>query len=126
MHPAARAPGQNQFSLAQSGAILAKSRYVTVGTRVWARSSNPIFSTFFTMPIPPKLIPGENERICARRAALRARARAWAKSVLASPAEGHSSQIWVCHRGYPSLTQNFIPNVSFVFHHADSTQTDSW
>ena len=27
------------------------------------------------------------------------RARASAKSVLASPAQGHSSQIWVCHRG---------------------------
>ena len=50
------------------------------------------------------------------------RARAWAKSVLASPAQGHSSQIWVCHRGYPSLTQNFKPIFPYVFQHADSTQ----
>ena len=48
------------------------------------------------------------------------RARAWAKSVL-----GHSSQIWVCHRGYPSLTQNFKPIFSYIFQHADSTQSDS-
>ena len=53
------------------------------------------------------------------------RARAWAKSVLASPAQGHSSQIWVCHRGYPSLTQNFKPIFPYVFQHADSTQIDS-
>ena len=50
------------------------------------------------------------------------RARARAKSVLASPAQGHSSQIWVCHRGYPSLTQNFKPIFSYIFQHADSTQ----
>ena len=54
------------------------------------------------------------------------RARAWAKSVLASPAQGHSSQIWVCHRGYLSLTQNFEPMFSYVFPHADPTQIDSW
>ena len=53
------------------------------------------------------------------------RARAWAKSVLASPAQAHSSQIWVCHRGYPSLTQNFKPIFPYVFQHADSTQIDS-
>ena len=53
------------------------------------------------------------------------RARAWAKSVLASPAQGHSSQIWVCHRGYPSLTQNFKAIFSYIFKHADSTQIDS-
>ena len=53
------------------------------------------------------------------------RARAWAKSVLASPAQGHSSQIWVCHRGYPSLTQNFKPISSYIFQHADPTQIDS-
>ena len=53
------------------------------------------------------------------------RARAWAKSVLASPAQGHSSQIWVCHRGYPSLTQNFKPIFPYVFQHADPTQIDS-
>ena len=34
------------------------------------------------------------------------RAHAWAKPVLASPARVHSNQILVCHRGYPSLTQN--------------------
>ena len=55
------------------------------------------------MPIPPKSIPGQNGLFCAHRA------RAWAKSVLARPAQGHSSQIWVCHRGYLSLTQNFKP-----------------
>ena len=54
------------------------------------------------------------------------RARAWAKSVLASPAQGHSRQIWVCHRGYPTLTQNFKPMFSYVFQHADSSQIDSW
>ena len=48
-----------------------------------------------------------------------------AKLVLASPAQGHSSQIWVCHRGYPSLTQNFKPIFPYVFQHADSTQIDS-
>ena len=74
------------------------------------------------MPIPPKSIPGQNGNFfCAPR-----RARAWAKSVLASPAQGHSSQIWVCHRGYLSLTQNFKPMFSYVFQHADSSQIDSW
>ena len=53
------------------------------------------------------------------------RARAWAKSVLASPAQGHSSQIWVCHRGYPRSNQNFQPIFSYIFQHADSTQIDS-
>ena len=54
------------------------------------------------------------------------RERAWAESVLASPAQGHSSQIWICHRGYPSSTHKFKPIFSDVFHHADSTQIDSW
>ena len=31
----------------------------------------------------------------------------------------------VCHRGYPSLTQNFKPIFPYVFKHADSTQIDS-
>ena len=53
------------------------------------------------------------------------RARAWASSVLASPAQGHSSQIWECHRGYPSLTQNLKPIFSYIFQHADSSQIDS-
>ena len=43
------------------------------------------------------------------------RARVWAKSVLASPAQAHSSQIWVCHREYPSLTQNFRTHLSLRF-----------
>ena len=73
------------------------------------------------MPIPPNSIPGQNGKFFARRAA-----RAWAKSVLASPAQGHSSQIWVCHRGYPRLNQNFKPIFSYIFQHADSTQIDSW
>ena len=49
----------------------------------------------------------------------------WAKSVLASPAQGHSRQIWVCQRGYPSLTQNFKPNFFYAFRHPHSTQTES-
>ena len=53
------------------------------------------------------------------------RARTWAKSVLASPAQGHSSQIWLCHRGYPSLTQNFKQIFYYIFQHADPTQIDS-
>ena len=74
------------------------------------------------MPIPPKLIPWSKRKLfCSPR-----RARAWTKSVLASPAQGHSSQIWVCHRGYPTLTQNFKPIFSYIFQHADSTQIDSW
>ena len=50
---------------------------------------------------------------------------AWAKLLLASQAQGHSSQIWVCHRGYPSFTQNFTANLCYVFHHADFTEIDS-
>ena len=45
-------------------------------------------------------------------------------SVLDSLAQGHSSQIWVCHRGYPGLTQNFNSIFSYVFQHADSNQID--
>ena len=66
---AARAPGQNQFWPAQPRAIPAKSGYVTGGTPVWTRISNPSFPTFFSMPIPPKLIPGQNGNFFARRAA---------------------------------------------------------
>ena len=69
------------------------------------------------MPIPPQSIPGQNAKFFARSAA-----RAWAISVLASPAQG---QIWIRHRGYPSLTQNFKPIFSYIFQHADSTQIDS-
>ena len=43
------------------------------------------------------------------------RTRAWAKSVLASPAQDHWSQIWVCYRGYPSLTQN-LKTIIFYMH----------
>ena len=114
---AKRAPGQNQFWPAQPRAIPAKSGYVTGGTPVRPRISTRSFPTFFGMPIPPKLIPGQNGNFFARHAA-----RAWAKSVLASPAQGHSGQIFVCHRGYPSLTQNFKPIFSGFFAHADSSQ----
>ena len=72
------------------------------------------------MPIPPKLTRSKRKVFCAPRCA-----RAWAKSVLASPAQGHSSQIWVCHRGYPRLNRNFKPILSYIFQHADSTQSDS-
>ena len=37
-----------------------------------------------------------------------------ASPVLASPTQCHSSQIWVYHRGYPSLTQNLKPIFSYV------------
>ena len=60
------------------------------------------------MPIGPKWIRGENGLFFLRAASRHA--PAWAKSFLASPAPGHSSQIWVCHQGYPNLTQNFKPN----------------
>ena len=52
-------------------------------------------------------------------------ARPWAKSVLATPRQGHYSQIWVCHRGHPHLMQNAKPTSSCLFHHADSTHIDS-
>ena len=80
----------------------------------------PIFSYIF-QHADSTLIDSRSKRklFCAPR-----RARAWAKSVMASPAQGHSSQIWVCHRGYPSLTQNFKPIFSYIFQHADSTQID--
>ena len=52
-------------------------------------------------------------------------ARAWAKTVLASPAKGHSSQIWVRHRGYPSLNQNFKPISCYIFQHVNSIHIDS-
>ena len=63
-----------------------------------------LFLHFSACRIHPNRIPVKTEPFCAPR-----RACAWAKSVLASPAQGHSSQIWGCHRGYPSLTQNFKP-----------------
>ena len=68
---AARAPGQNQLWPAQPRAIPAKSGYVTGGTPVLPRISNPSFPTFFSMPIPAKLIPGQNGNFL--RAAPRAR-----------------------------------------------------
>ena len=79
-----------------------------------------LFLHFSACRIHPNRIPVKTEPFCAPR-----RACAWAKSVLASPAQGHSSQIWVCHRGYPSLTQNLKPIFSYIFQHADSTQIDS-
>ena len=66
---AARAPGQNQFWPAQPRAIPAKPGYVTGGTPVRPRISNPSFPTFFSMPIPPKSIPDQNGNFFARRAA---------------------------------------------------------
>ena len=63
---------------------------------------------------------GQNSNFFARHAA-----RAWAKSVLASSAQGHSSQIWICHQGCPSLTPNFKPIFSNFFLHADSSQINS-
>ena len=81
----------------------------------------PIFSYIFKHADSTQIDSRSKRKLfCAPR-----RARAWAKSVLASPAQGHSSQIWVCHRGYPSLTQNFKPIFSYIFKHADSTQIDS-
>ena len=81
----------------------------------------PMFSYVFQHADPTQIDSwSKRELFCAPR-----RARAWAKSVLASPAQGHSSQIWVCHRGYPSLTQNFKPIFCYIFQHADFTQIDS-
>ena len=82
----------------------------------------PMFSYVFPHADPTQINSWSKQKLfCAPR-----RARAWAKSVLASPAQGHSSQIWVCHRGYLSMTQNFKPMFSYVFQHADSSQIDSW
>ena len=81
----------------------------------------PIFSYIFQHADSTRFNSRSKRKVfCAPR-----RARAWAKSVLASPAQGHSSQIWVCHRGYPRLNQNFKPIFSYIFQHADSTQIDS-
>ena len=85
------------------------------------QNSKPIFPYVFQHADSTQIDSRSKQKLfCAPR-----RARAWAKSVLASPAQGHSSQIWVCHRGYPSLTQNFNPIFPYVFQHADSTQIDS-
>ena len=84
-------------------------------------NSKPMFSYIFQHADSSQIDSWSKRKLfCAPR-----RARAWAKSVLASPAQGHSSQIWVCHRGYLSLTQNFKPMFSYVFQHADSSQIDS-
>ena len=85
------------------------------------KNFKPIFSYIFQHADSTKIDSRSKRKVfCAPR-----RARAWAKSVLASPAQGHSSQIWVCHRGYPRLNQNFKPIFSYIFQHADSTQIDS-
>ena len=119
---AARAPGQNQFWPDQPRAISAKSGYVTGGTPGLTQNFKPIFPYVFQHADSTQIDSRSKRKLfCVPR-----RARAWAKSVLASPAQGHSSQIWVCHRGYPSLTQNFKPIFPYVFQHADSTQIDSW
>ena len=81
----------------------------------------PIFSYIFQHADSSQIDSRSKRKpFCAPR-----RAGTRAKSVLASPAQGHSSQIWVCHRGYPSLTQNLKPIFSYIFQHADSTQSDS-
>ena len=81
----------------------------------------PMFSYVFQHADPTQIDSCSKQKLfCAPR-----RAHAWTKSVLASPAQGHSRQIWVCHRGYPTLTQNLKPIFSYVFQHADSTQIDS-
>ena len=91
------------------------------GCPILTQNFKPIFSHFF-----PHADSSQNDSwskqkpFCAPR-----RARAWAISVPASPAQGHSSQILVCHRGYPSLTQNFKPIFSYISQHADSTQINS-
>ena len=59
-----------------------------------------VFLRFSACRFLPNDSWSKRKLFCAPR-----RARAWAKSVLASQAQGHSSQIWVCHRGYLSLTQ---------------------
>ena len=79
----------------------------------------PIFSYIFQHADSTQIDSRSKRKLlCAPR-----RARALAKSVLASPAQGHSSQIWVCHRGYPGLSQNFKPIFSYIFQHADSTKS---
>ena len=87
----------------------------------FTQNFKPMFSYVFQHADSSKIDSWSKRKLfCAPR-----RARAWTKSVLASPAQGHSSQIWVCHRGYPTLTQNFKPIFSYIFQHADSTQIDS-
>ena len=106
-----RAPGQNHIWPHQPRAISAKYGYATGGNLVGIRIFNPAFPTVFTMPIPPKSIPGQNWIfLCAAP-----HARAWAKSVLASPTHCHSSQIWVCHRGTPIGTRMSHPAFPRVF-----------
>ena len=69
----------------------------------------------------------KNRFLVKMAAFLRAVPRACLGKIRSSqPAQRHCSQAWVCHRRYPGLTQKFKPNVSYVFHHADSTQIDSW
>ena len=81
-----------------------------------------MFSYGFQHADPTQIDSSSKRKLfCAPR-----RARAWAKSGLASPAQGDSSQNWVCHRGYLSMTQNFKPMFSYVFQHAESSQIDSW
>ena len=76
----------------------------------------------FTMPIPPKSIPDQKGIFVAHRTAVHGSRQ---NEFWPALAQGHSSQIFVCHRRYPSLTQNAKPTSSNVFHHADSTQVDS-
>ena len=85
------------------------------------QSFKPMFSYVFQHADSSQIDSWSKRKLfCAPR-----RARAWTKSVLAGPAPGPSSQIWVCHRGYPTLTQNFKPILSYIFQHADSTQISS-
>ena len=81
----------------------------------------PVFFSVFQHVVSTAIDSRSKQKLfCAPRGA-----RAWAKSVLASPAQGHSSEIWVCHQGYPSVTQYFKPIFSYIFHHADSARIDS-
>ena len=118
---AARAPGQNQFWPAQPRAIRAKIWVCHRGYPSLTQNLKSIISYAFQHANSTQINSRCKRKLfCAPR-----RARAWAKLVLVSPTQGHSSKIWVCHRGYPSLTQNFKLICSYILQHADSTQIDS-
>ena len=120
MRRAARAAGKNQFWPAQPRAVPAKYGYVTGGYPRLTPNFKPIFSyDFHHADFTLIECWSKWNLFCLPR-----RVCAWSKSVLASPAQGHSSQIWGCHRVYPSLTQNFKRNFFYVWHHADSRKID--
>ena len=114
---AACAPGQNQFWRAHPRAISAKIWVFHRGYPSLTQNLRPIFSRIFQHADSTQIDSRSKQNLfCSPR-----RARAWAKSFLASPSQGRSSQIWVRHRGYPSLTQTLKPIFSYIFQHADST-----